>query len=51
VRYILQVHYGRREMAQHFSPFMDWRFDAAVLRAASKRQRRLLGEHEPGAYD
>lgn len=51
VRYLLQVHYGRREMAQHYSPFIGWRFDAAVLAAASPRQRRLLGDHEPGAYD
>ena len=51
IRYLLQVHYGRREMAQHFSPFMEWRFNPAVLAAASKRQRRLLGDHDPGAYD
>jgi ectoine hydroxylase-related dioxygenase (phytanoyl-CoA dioxygenase family) len=51
VRYLLQVHYGRREMAQHFSPFMHWRFAPHVLATASKRQRRLLGDHEPGAYD
>jgi hypothetical protein len=51
VRYLLQVHYGRREMAQHFSPFIDWRFDPAVIASASKRQRRLLGDHESGAYD
>ena len=42
---------GRREMAQHFSPFMEWRFNPDVLAAASKRQRRLLGDHDPGAYD
>jgi ectoine hydroxylase-related dioxygenase (phytanoyl-CoA dioxygenase family) len=51
VRYLLQVHYGRREMAQHFSPFLDWRFDPAVLAAATKRQRSLLGDHQPGPYD
>ena len=51
VRYLLQVHYGRREMAQHFSPYLEWRFERAVLESASKRQRRLLGDHEPGAYD
>lgn len=51
VRYLLQVHYGRRETAQHFSPYLEWRFDAAVLAAATKRQRRLLGEHEPASYD
>jgi ectoine hydroxylase-related dioxygenase (phytanoyl-CoA dioxygenase family) len=51
LRYLLQIHYGRREMAQHFSPYMSWRFNPAVLAAASARQRRLLGEHDPGAYD
>ena len=51
VRYLLQVHYARREMAQHFSPYLDWQFAPDVLAAASRRQRRLLGDHEPGAYD
>ena len=51
VRYLLQVHYARREMAQHFSPYLGWRFAPDVLAAASKRQRRLLGDHDPGAYD
>jgi hypothetical protein len=51
VRYLLQVHYGRREMAQHFSPFLEWRFDACVVAAASPRQLRLLGAHDPAAYD
>jgi hypothetical protein len=51
VRYVLQVHYSRREMAAHFSPYLDWRFDAAVLATATARQRRLLGDHEPGPYD
>jgi ectoine hydroxylase-related dioxygenase (phytanoyl-CoA dioxygenase family) len=51
VRYVLQVHYARREMAPHFSPYLDWRFDPAVIAAASPRQRRLLGDHEPGAFD
>jgi ectoine hydroxylase-related dioxygenase (phytanoyl-CoA dioxygenase family) len=50
-RYLLQVHYGRREMAQHFSPFLEWQFDAAMIAAATPRQRRLLGGHEPGTYD
>ncbi|MDB5865042.1 MAG: dioxygenase [Betaproteobacteria bacterium] len=51
IRYLLQVHYGRREMAQHYSPFLEWRFDPRVLATASKRQLRLLGGHEPAAYD
>lgn len=50
-RYLLQVHYGRRMVAQKFSPYLHWRFDPAVLAAASDRQRRLLGEHEEAEYD
>ena len=38
-------------MAQHFSPYLEWRFNPAVITAATKRQKRLLGDHEPGAYD
>jgi ectoine hydroxylase-related dioxygenase (phytanoyl-CoA dioxygenase family) len=51
IRYLLQVHYGRREMAQHLSPYLTWRFNPEVLVATTRRQRRLLGDHEPGAYD
>ena len=51
VRYLLQVHYGRREMAQHFSPFLNWQFNPIVLAACNPRQRRLLGDHRQGAYD
>jgi hypothetical protein len=50
-RYLLQVHYGRREFAHHFAPYLDWTFNPAVLAAATDRQKRLLGDHEPGAYD
>src|SRR5262249_6480498 len=38
VRYLLQVHYGRREMAQHFAPYLSWQFNPAVLAACSPRQ-------------
>ena len=51
VRYLLQVHYGRREMAPHYVPFLRWQWNDAVLAAATPRQRRLLGDHAPGAYD
>lgn len=51
VRHVLQVHYARREMAPHFAPYLEWRFDPAVLAAATPRQRRLLGDHEPGPFD
>jgi ectoine hydroxylase-related dioxygenase (phytanoyl-CoA dioxygenase family) len=51
VRYLLQVHYGRREMAQHFAPTLEWRFNPEVIEACTSRQRRLLGDHRQGAYD
>ena len=50
-RHLLQVHYGRREVAQHCPAFSDRCFPPAVLGGASRRQRRLLGDHDPGAYD
>jgi len=50
-RYLLQVHYGRREMAAHFSPFLEWRYNPDVIAACNPRQRRLLGDHPRGAYD
>ncbi|NUT87081.1 dioxygenase [Pseudomonas corrugata] len=50
-RYLLQVHYGRRMVAQKFSPYLHWQFNPAVLAAASPRQRRLLGEHQEAEYD
>lgn len=50
-RYLLQVHYGRRMVAQKFSPFLQWRFNPDVIAAATPRQRRLLGDHEASEYD
>ena len=50
-RYLLQMHYGRRMVAQKFSPYLAFRFNPEVLAAATPRQRRLLGEHEPAEYD
>src|SRR5690606_14027503 len=50
-RYLLQVHYGRRMVAQKFSPYLTWQFNEAVVAAATPRQRRLLGEHAPAEYD
>lgn len=50
-RYLLQVHYGRRMIAQKFSPYLQWRFNSDVIAAATPRQRRLLGEHEASEYD
>lgn len=50
-RYLLQVHYGRREMAQHFAPYLNWQFNPEVLASATPRQLRLLGHHQQAAYD
>lgn len=50
-RYLLQTHYGRRMVAQKFSPYLQWRFNPEVIAAATPRQRRLLGEHGASEYD
>jgi hypothetical protein len=50
-RYLLQVHYGRRMVAQKFSPYLRWQFNPEVLARCTPRQRRLLGDHQRGAYD
>jgi ectoine hydroxylase-related dioxygenase (phytanoyl-CoA dioxygenase family) len=50
-RYLLQIHYGRRMVAQKFSPYLHFRFDPAVLAACTPRQRRLLGDHAEAEYD
>lgn len=50
-RYLLQVHYSHRFIAQQFSPYMSWQFNPEVLAAANPRQLRLLGNHGQGAYD
>ncbi|MNZ54409.1 Phytanoyl-CoA dioxygenase (PhyH) [compost metagenome] len=50
-RYMLQVHYGRRMVAQKFSPYLQWRFNPEVIAACTPRQRRLLGDHLAAEYD
>lgn len=50
-RFLVQVHYGHRFMAQKFSPYLDFRFNPEVLACANPRQRRLLGEHKQSNYD
>ncbi len=51
VRYLLQVHYSHRFVAQQFSPYLTFQFSNEVLASATPRQRRLLGEHRQGSYD
>jgi len=50
-RYLLQVHYGRRMVAQKFSPYLEFHFTPEVLAACTPRQRRLLGDHQAAEYD
>ncbi|GLZ88408.1 hypothetical protein Pres01_44590 [Metapseudomonas resinovorans] len=50
-RYLLQVHYGRRMVAQKFSPYLAFHFNPEVLAACTPRQRRLLGDHAAAEYD
>ena len=49
LRYLLQVHYSNRTIAQRFSPF-PWTFNPEILAVANERQLRLLGKHPEGAY-
>nr|MBO2512012.1 dioxygenase [Gammaproteobacteria bacterium] len=51
IRYLLQVHYGRRMVAQKFSPYLEFHFTPEVLAACTPRQRRLLGDHQAAEYD
>lgn len=51
VRYLLQVHYAHRFIAQHFTPYLEFKFDPSILDSANPRQRRLLGEHKRAEYD
>ena len=49
VRYLLQVHYAQRGIAQRFPPYLHrFTFDPDILAIASGRQRRLMGDHPPG---
>lgn len=48
-RYLLQVHYAHRDVAQKFSPW-PFHLNPEILAVANPRQRRLLGEHPESAY-
>ena len=49
VRYLLQVHYAHRDVAQKFTPW-PFHLNPEILAVATPRQRRLLGEHPESAY-
>jgi hypothetical protein len=52
-RYFLQCHYGRRDLAQRLRPTSDVNqlSAEAIERATTKRERRLIGLHDPFFYD
>jgi Phytanoyl-CoA dioxygenase (PhyH) len=49
VRYLLQVHYSHRTIAQRFSPW-PFQYNPEILAIANDRQLRLLGKHIEMAY-
>jgi len=49
IRYLLQVHYSQRDIAQKFSPW-PWQYNPEILATANERQLRLLGKHPESAY-
>jgi len=48
-RYMLQVHYSHRDIAQKFSPW-SWQFNPEIMATATERQLRLLGKHPESNY-
>ncbi|SRR5580765_627258 len=49
-RYVLQVTYGRRFIAQRFHPYINVSLPDDVVERADARRRRLLGMHQHGPY-
>lgn len=52
-RFFLQCHYGRRDLAQRLRPtsLANQLSPEAVERAATPRERTLVGLHDPSFYD
>ena len=52
-RYFVQIHYGRRDLAQRLRPtrVSHQLSDETVARAADPRERTVLGLHDPLFYD
>lgn len=49
-RYLLQVHYAQRGIAQRFPPYIKFRHNPIVMEAATERQQRMMGKHQVSAY-
>jgi hypothetical protein len=52
-RYFIQCHYGRRDLAQRLRPTSEINHLTAdaIKRATTKRERSLIGLHDPFFYD
>jgi hypothetical protein len=52
-RYFLQCHYGRRDLAQRLRPTsaVNHLSPDAIATATTKRQKTLIGLHDPFFYD
>src|SRR6185436_232302 len=52
-RFFLQVHYGRRDIAQRLrtTDLVNQLSDEAIARATDDRSRALVGLHDPFFYD
>lgn len=52
-RFFLQIHYGRRDIAQRLEPtsVVNHLSSDAVARATTARERTVVGLHPPGFYD
>jgi ectoine hydroxylase-related dioxygenase (phytanoyl-CoA dioxygenase family) len=52
-RYFVQCHYGRRDLAQRLRPTTEVNqlSGDAIERATTKRERKLIGLHDPFFYD
>jgi ectoine hydroxylase-related dioxygenase (phytanoyl-CoA dioxygenase family) len=49
-RYLFQMAYAKRFVAQRFYPFVNYHMPEEILARADPRRRRVLGEHPKGAY-
>ena len=50
MRNTFMVQYANRMVTQKFPPYLSFKFNPAVVAAATPRQRRLLGEHPSDSY-
>jgi ectoine hydroxylase-related dioxygenase (phytanoyl-CoA dioxygenase family) len=52
-RFFLQIHYGRRDLAQRLRPTsqVSQLSPEAIARASEPRERSVIGLHAPGFYD